>query len=244
MDHGPFVLYPAIDLLAGRAVRLRQGDPSRQTPFDADPVAVAIQWEAEGARWLHVVDLDGALAGAPRHLGVIQRICGTVRIAVQVGGGLRTMADLRAVFDAGAARAILGTAALAGDLLPEAIAAYGARIAVALDGRGGAVAIEGWRRTSRRSVLEAAEQLAACGVPRFVYTDVEADGMLAGPDLDGLRRLIAATPVPVIAAGGIATIEHLRGVVAAGAEGAIIGRALYDGGLRLGAALAAVGGRG
>jgi phosphoribosylformimino-5-aminoimidazole carboxamide ribotide isomerase len=241
VDDRAFVLYPAIDLMAGQAARLRQGDPSRRTLFDADPAAIARRWEAEGARWLHVVDLDGALVGTPRHLAIVRRICGAVRIPVQVGGGLRSMADLRAVFDAGAARAILGTAAFVGDLLSEALAAFGTRIAVALDARAGQVAIEGWRRTWHLPVVEAARRLAARGAPRFVYTDVAADGMLLGPNLDGLRRLLAATPVPVIAAGGIATIEHLRHVAAAGAEGAVVGRALYDGGLALGAALAAVG---
>ncbi|MDR7418575.1 MAG: 1-(5-phosphoribosyl)-5-[(5-phosphoribosylamino)methylideneamino]imidazole-4-carboxamide isomerase [Armatimonadota bacterium] len=236
-----FVVYPAIDLMARRAVRLRQGDMTQATVFDDDPVALARRWEAEGARWLHVVDLDGAARGTPQHLDLTSRICRAVRAPVQVGGGLRTLDALRGAFDAGAARAIIGTAALGRTLLFEAMREFGDRIAVALDARDGVVAVEGWQRTSAVHVVEAARRLADAGVARVIYTDIARDGMLTGPDLDGLRRLREAAEIPVIASGGIATLDSLRGVMAVGAEGAIIGRALYDGRLRLADALAVAG---
>jgi phosphoribosylformimino-5-aminoimidazole carboxamide ribotide isomerase len=172
----------------------------------------------------------------------VARICQSVSIPVQVGGGLRTLADLRAVFAAGASRAILGTAAFARDLLRAALAEFGDRIAVALDARDGLVAIEGWRQVSAISVLDAAQALEQAGVRRFIYTDVARDGMLAGPDLAGLLSLSAAIRVPVILSGGIATIDDLRAAAVAGAEGAIVGRALYDGQIALADALRAVAG--
>lgn len=235
-------VYPAIDLMAERAVRLRQGDPARRTVVGDDPVAVARRWEREGAAWLHVVDLDGAMQGAPRQLDLVGRMCRAVTIPVQVGGGLRTLDDLRAVFDAGAARAVIGTAAFSGDLAAGAATWFGDRVAVALDARDGMIVIEGWRRTSAVPVLDAARSLVEAGVVRFIYTDVTRDGMLDGPNLDGLRRLVAAAGVPVIASGGITTADDVRAVLAAGAEGVIIGRALYDGRLSLVEALAAAGG--
>jgi phosphoribosylformimino-5-aminoimidazole carboxamide ribotide isomerase len=238
-----FVILPAIDILAGHAVRLRQGDPARTTRVGDDPVAVARRWHAEGAEWLHVVDLDGALQGAPKQLDMVARICAAVRIPVQVGGGLRSMDDLRAALGAGCARVIVGTAALQSDLVSAAVREFGDRLVVALDARDGVVAVEGWQRTSAASVLDVARRLADAGVARFVYTDIPSDGMLGGPNLDGLRRLVAAVPVQVIASGGVASIDDLRAVRDIGAEGAVVGRALYDGRLHLPDALAA-GGRG
>jgi phosphoribosylformimino-5-aminoimidazole carboxamide ribotide isomerase len=236
-----FMIYPAIDLLAGRAVRLRQGDPARAAQVGADPVAVARRWEAQGAMWLHVVDLDGAMEGRPMHLELVTRICRAVHIPVQMGGGLRVMDDLQASFDAGVARAVLGTAALAGDVLPAAIDAFGSRIAVALDARDGMIAVEGWRRTSAVPVLDAARRFAAAGVTLFVHTDVARDGMLTGPNLESLRRLVQAVPARVIASGGITSIDDVRGAREAGAAGAIVGRALYEGRLRLSDVVAVAG---
>jgi phosphoribosylformimino-5-aminoimidazole carboxamide ribotide isomerase len=227
------VIYPAIDLMDGRAVRLRQGNPRHRLDVDVEPVAAAQRWQAEGAEWLHVVDLDGALSGRPRHLDWVAAIARSVRIPVQVGGGLRTAADIEAAFAAGAARVILGTAALSGSLLREAVRRHGDRVAVALDGREGRAATEGWQATSVAPVLEAAALLVERGAPRLIYTDVRRDGMLEGPDVGGLAALIAQVSVPVIIAGGIRSIADLEAAAAAGAEGAIVGRALYDGRLAL-----------
>ncbi len=238
------IIYPAIDLMAEGAVRLRQGNPRRRTAVGGDPVALARRWAAEGARWLHVVDLDGAMSGAPRHLDLVGRICRAVSIPVQVGGGLRTVPDLRVVFAAGAARAILGTAAITGDLLPAALAEFGDRLAVALDARDGLIAVEGWQRTSSVALLDAARALEQAGIARFIYTDVARDGMLAGPNLSGLRTLIAAMRVPVILSGGMASTDDLRAAADAGAEGAVVGRALYDGRIALSDALRVTAGAG
>ena len=237
-------VYPAIDLMAGSAVRLRQGNPSRRFVVAQDPVGLARRWEDEGAGWLHLVDLDGAFSGRPCHLDLVGRICGAVGIPVQVGGGLRSPADLDAVLSSGAARVILGTAALQDGLLAEALARFGGRIVAALDASDGMVVTEGWQYTSRASVVETAHRLAAAGVRRFVYTDVARDGMLAGPNMKGLTDVVAASRVPVIVSGGIATLDHLRSAAAAGAEGAIVGRALYDGHLTLAEAVAAAAGPG
>lgn len=237
-------VYPAIDLMAGSAVRLRQGDPARQVVVAQDPVSLARRWEAEGADWLHLVDLDGAFSGHPCHLDLIGRICGAVEIPVQVGGGLRSLVDVDAVMAAGAARAILGTAALQVGLLEEALARFGDRIVAALDARDGMVVTEGWQCTSRASVVETARRLAAAGVHRFVYTDVACDGMLAGPNMSGLAAVVAASRVPVVLSGGIATLDYLRRAEAAGADGAIVGRALYDGRFTLAEAVAAAAGSG
>jgi phosphoribosylformimino-5-aminoimidazole carboxamide ribotide isomerase len=227
------IVYAAIDLRRGRAVRLRQGDFAREDVFADDPVAVAQRWAAEGAPWLHVVDLDGALAGAPRHLDVIGRICRAVAIPVQAGGGLRRLEDVEAVLAAGAARAVLGTGALAGPLVRESVRRFGDRIAVALDARRGAVAVRGWQAVTDVPVLEAARRVVAAGAPRLIYTDVARDGMLVGPDLEGLVALVRAVAVPVVLAGGVTTLDDIRAADAAGAEGVVVGRALYDGRLRL-----------
>jgi phosphoribosylformimino-5-aminoimidazole carboxamide ribotide isomerase len=165
-------------------------------------------------------------------------------VSVQYGGGLRSLADIGAALDAGASRVILGTALFDEDVLRGALAAFGDRVAAALDARDGAAAVEGWRRTAPLSVLDAARRLAAAGVARFVYTDVGRDGMLVGPNLEGLRRLRDEVAVPVILSGGIGTPEDVRAAAAAGAEGAIVGRALYEGRITLAQALAAAGERG
>ncbi len=233
------IIYPAIDIMDGRAVRLRQGDAARRMEVGDDPVALARRWAAEGAQWLHVVDLDGARSGAPRHLTIVERICSAVAVPVQVGGGLRTLADLRAAFAAGAARAILGTAAFAGDLLPRAAAEFGERIAVALDARRGRVAVNGWQATTAMPMLDAAARLAASGVVRLIYTDVTRDGMLVGPDFQGLAALMARVAVPVILSGGISSLADVEAAAVAGAEGVIVGRALYDGRLSLAEAVRA-----
>ena len=229
------ILYPAIDIRGGRAVRLVQGDYERETAFDADPLEAALRWVDQGARALHVVDLDGARARAPVNIEHLTRICAEVEVPVQAGGGLRRAEDVAAVLAAGASRAILGTAALADPALVEALAAeHGARIVVSADARGGAVAVEGWERQTELSPPEVVSDLAARDVRVFVFTPVEVDGTLEGPGLAALRPVAEAAKAAgaeLIYSGGVGTLDHLRELVAAelaAVTGVIVGRALYE----------------
>lgn len=230
------ILYPAIDIRDGHAVRLVQGDYDRETPFDADPLDAARRWIEQGARALHVVDLDGARAGAPVNIEHVARICDAVDVPVQVGGGLREAGDVAAVLNAGATRAILGTAALADPALVESLAAdHGDAIVVSADARGGRVAVEGWERATELGSADLVADLAGRGVRTFVFTPVEVDGTLEGPGLDELRPVAGAAAdagAELIYSGGIGTVDHLRELAAAGlpaVAGAIVGRALYEG---------------
>jgi phosphoribosylformimino-5-aminoimidazole carboxamide ribotide isomerase len=232
-------LYAAIDLRGGRCVRLRQGDPERETAYGDDPVAVARRWEAEGADGLHVVDLDGAFAGAPRQTATVAAICRAVHIPVQAGGGLRTLGDVADLLAAGAARAVVGTQVLGRAFLDSAVARFGGRLLPALDARDGVVAVAGWRQSSGVALADAAAMLRAAGCGDVLYTDVGRDGMLLGPDLAGLASLQEAG-LAVIASGGVASLADLQALGRAGAAGVVIGRALYDGRLRLAAARMAV----
>jgi phosphoribosylformimino-5-aminoimidazole carboxamide ribotide isomerase len=229
------ILYPAIDIRDGRAVRLVQGDYDRETAFDADPVDAARRWVEQGAEALHVVDLDGAREGAPVNVEQVLRVCEAVPVPVQVGGGLRQAGDVVAAFDAGASRVVLGTAALADPALLEALVEdHGERIAVSADTRGDRVAIEGWERESAIGAAQLVGNLAERGVRRFVYTPVEVDGTLEGPSLEGLRAVAAAAAdhgVELIYSGGVGELEHLRALAAErlpALTGVIVGRALYE----------------
>lgn len=226
------MVIPAVDLRGGRAVRLEEGDPGRARDY-GDPLEWARRWVDAGAPWLHVVDLDGALGGRPRHLDLLRRLCG-LGAAVQVGGGFRTVEDITAALAAGARRVVVGTAAA--DLAP-ALDRFGHAVAVALDARGRRVAVRGWTEQTSWDVADAARWLRGQGAVRFVYTDIGRDGTLAGPNVEVLAELVACE-VPVIASGGIATVGDLEAVERAGAEAAIVGRALYDGRLDLRAVLA------
>jgi phosphoribosylformimino-5-aminoimidazole carboxamide ribotide isomerase len=228
------LVIPAIDIAAGRVVRLVQGDRARRQVYGDDPVAWARRFQALGAAWLHVVDLDGAFEGRPVQLALVRAIA-SLGIAVQVGGGFRTAASIAAGLDAGAARVVVGTAAR---VLAGALGAFGDRVAVALDVRAGGLAVDGWRRVEPRGAASLAAELRRQGVRRFIYTAVERDGMLAGPDLAGLAAVVRRAGAPVIAAGGIAGPEDLEAVAATGVEGVIVGRALYEGRLALDEALA------
>ena len=230
------ILYPAIDIRDGRAVRLLQGDYDRETAFDADPLDAARRWVEQGARALHVVDLDGARSGAPVNIEHLTRICEAVAVPVQAGGGLRQAGDVAAVLAAGASRAILGTAALSDPALVESLAAeHPERIVVSADARGGKIAVEGWERATTLSSAELIADLAGRGVSSFVYTPVEVDGTLEGPGLDGLRTAAEAAQeggAELIYSGGIGTLEHLHEIAAAAlpaVSGVIVGRALYEG---------------
>lgn len=231
-------VYPAIDLKAGRCVRLAQGDTARETVYGDDPAAVARRWVGEGAQALHVVDLDGAFAGRPVQLATVRAIAAAAGVPVQLGGGLRSLGDLEAAFAAGASRAVVGTRALDPDFLARAVARHGGRLVAALDARDGVVAVAGWRELSGVRVTEAALRLKEAGVNEVLYTDVAHDGMLDGPDLAGVAALVA-TGLRVIASGGVASAEDIRSLKAAGAAAAVVGKALYDGRLTLAAALEA-----
>ena len=229
------ILYPAIDIRDGRAVRLVQGDYDRETAFDADPLDAARRWVDQGAEALHVVDLDGAREGAPVNLEQVLRICAVVSVPVQLGGGLREAGDVSAAFEAGAERVVLGTAALSDPALLEALVEeHGERIAVAADVRGDRVAIEGWERESAIGAAALIGDLVERGVRRFVYTPVDVDGTLAGPDTEGVRAVAAAAAdhgAELIYSGGIGDLEHLRALADAqlpALSGVIVGRALYE----------------
>jgi phosphoribosylformimino-5-aminoimidazole carboxamide ribotide isomerase len=232
-------IYPAIDLLNGRCVRLRQGDYSQETVFSDDPAAVARKWVELGADRIHVVDLDGAKAGKPVNGAVVRKIVAAAGVPVQLGGGLRTDADLAAVFDWGVRWAVLGTRALqAPDWVRAAADRTPNRIVLGLDAKNGFVATEGWLEVSRVKSVDLAKQVSDAPLAAVVYTDIAKDGMMSGPNFDALAEMQAAVPLPVIASGGVCTLEHVRRLMAGGTPGCIIGRALYEGSLDLAATLA------
>jgi len=214
-------------------VRLRQGRAEDATVYGDDPVAMARQWEERGATYLHVVDLDGAFQGRPAHLDVIRRIVAALHIPVEVGGGLRTDADIAAVLDGGAARAILGTRALGDPAeLQRLIRRHGAGLAIGIDARGGLVQVKGWVETTAQRAEDLARRVDAMGAATIIYTDTATDGMLGGPNLEAVAALCRAVRCGVIASGGVSRVEdirHLRALGCANLTGAIVGKALYDG---------------
>jgi phosphoribosylformimino-5-aminoimidazole carboxamide ribotide isomerase len=236
------ILFPAIDLKDGEAVRLQQGDMARATVFSRDPAAQARAFAEQGFSYLHLIDLDGAFAGKPVNAAAVERILAAVTIPVQLGGGIRDRATIDAWLEKGVARVIVGTAAVRDPALVKAAArAYPGRVAVALDARDGKIAIEGWSKTSTLSALELARGFEDAGVAAIVYTDVNRDGMLQGLNLDATIALAEQIAVPVIASGGLASLADVRALLTPRAqklEGAIAGRALYDGRLDPAAALA------
>jgi phosphoribosylformimino-5-aminoimidazole carboxamide ribotide isomerase len=236
-------IIPAIDLRGGRVVRLVQGDPARETRYGEDPAAVAAEWERRGAPRLHLVDLDGALGGSPANREALGAVLRCVRIPAEVGGGLRSLDAVRAILDLGADVAVLGTAAIRDPaFLDAACAAFPGRIALGLDARAGMLAVSGWAETTTLRAADLARRAGDLPLHAIIYTDIQRDGMLEGPNLAELAAVAAATRIPVIASGGISSVEDLRALrtlAAAGVRGAIIGKALYDGRLTLEAALAA-----
>jgi phosphoribosylformimino-5-aminoimidazole carboxamide ribotide isomerase len=226
------ILFPAIDIRDGKAVRLIQGDYDRETTYDDDPVVAARRWVDGGARWLHVVDLDGARAGEPVNLGHVRRIAASVSVPVQLGGGLRDSKKVEDAFSSGVERVILGTAAVRDPELAEAIAsAHGDRVVASVDSRSGRVAAEGWTQGTDLGTTDVIAELSRRGLQRFVYTPVEVDGLMEGPDLESLRKAAEATDGEVIYSGGIGSVDDLRAVAdldLANVEGVIVGRALYE----------------
>lgn len=230
-------LFPAIDVKDGQCVRLYQGDYDQMTVYASDPVEVAQRWQAAGASWLHVVDLDGAKEGHPVNTDLIARICQQTSLRVEVGGGLRSLADIEQTLAAGVERVILGTAVLTNRaLLDEALQRWHERIVVGLDARSGLVAISGWRETSNVKATELARELSSAGVKRFIYTDIARDAAMQGPNLAALSSMLDAlqgTSSGLIASGGVSSLEDLKQLARLDVEGAIIGKALYVGAIDL-----------
>jgi len=227
------ILFPAIDLKEGLAVRLQQGDMATATVFHRDPAAQAQAFEAQGFQYLHIVDLDGAFAGKPVNAAAVERILESVGIPVQLGGGVRDMETLEAWLAKGVDRVIIGTGAVRNPrLVMDAAKKYPGRVAVGLDARDGRVAVQGWAELSELSALDLARRFEDAGVSAIIYTDVARDGMLKGLNLDATIALAEAISIPVIASGGLASIDDIKALLAPRArklEGAIAGRALYDG---------------
>ncbi len=239
-------IFPAIDLQEGRCVRLRQGRADEATVYGDDPVAMALHWQTLGAQALHVVDLDGAFKGTPAHADVIARIVAALEIPVQIGGGMRTDADVQRMVDAGVARVIIGTRALDDDeALSRLVKRHGGgRIAVGIDARDGWVQVKGWVETTRVRATDLAQHVAALGVGTIIYTDTATDGMLTGPNIPAMEQLCEAVPCKVIASGGVSRAGDVRALAALGRDnllGVIVGKALYEGRTTLPELLAATG---
>lgn len=247
-----FELFPAIDLLGGRCVRLYQGDYDRATTYGDDPAAQAEAFCSEGARWLHVVDLDAARSGAQTNLDAVAAIASVARrhgVAVQVGGGVRSEGAADALFSRGVTRVVIGTAALEDPALVEALASAHP-VAVGIDARNGEVAVRGWQTGSGTGVHDVARRFAGAGVEALIVTDIGRDGTLEGPDLEGLARLLDDVDVPLLASGGVSALDDLVALASVGSAhapprrlaGAVVGRALYEGAFGVAGALAAIGG--
>ncbi len=231
------IVIPAIDLSEGQVVRLERGEMAKRTVYSDDPAAMARQWEAHGAGRMHVVDLDGAIAGRPVNLEALRAICEAIEIPVDMGGGLRTLDDIETVLALGVRWVLLGTSALTSpEVLEAAIARFGDAVCVSVDARDGRVAIEGWVETSDISALEFARRVEAMGVREIVHTDISRDGMLTGPNLPALREIAENTSLRIIAAGGVKSLDDIRALKELeplGVIGAISGRAIYTGDLPL-----------
>lgn len=241
----PMILFPAIDLKNGQCVRLEQGDMARATVFNLDPAAQAQSFAAQGFQYLHVVDLDGAFAGKPMNAQAVEAMLKVVKMPVQLGGGIRDLKTIEAWLSKGIARVIIGTAAVRDPaLVKEAAKTFPGRVAVGLDARDGNVAVEGWAESSQVTALDIAQRFEDAGVAAIIFTDIARDGLLKGINWDATIALAAAISIPVIASGGLASIEDVRTLLSPRAnklEGAIAGRALYDGRLDPTEALALIG---
>ncbi len=234
------ILFPAIDLKDGACVRLKLGLMDQATVFNTDPAAQARAFAVAGAEWIHVVDLNGAFAGRPVNGAAVEAILAAVTVPVQLGGGIRDLATIEAWLAGGVRRVILGTVALKDPaLVREACRRFPGRVAVGIDAKGGRVAVEGWAETADVTVPDLARKFEDCGVAAIIYTDIDRDGVLAGPNVEATAALAAAIRIPVIASGGVSSLDDLRRLKAvAGLEGVISGRALYDGRIDLAQALA------
>jgi phosphoribosylformimino-5-aminoimidazole carboxamide ribotide isomerase len=224
------ILYPAIDIRGGRAVRLVEGDFDRETAFDADPVDAARRWETAGANWIHIVDLDGARSGTGANRDAVARIRKAVSCHIQVGGGIRSLETIDALLGDGIDRVIIGSAAVTDpQVVIDAVGRHGDRIAVGLDARDGKLATSGWETQTDADAFETARRMGEAGVRHIIFTDIHRDGTLTGPNVDALRRMVASTSASVVASGGIGSAKDVLGLGDTGVSGVIIGRALYDG---------------
>ena len=236
------IIYPAIDIRGGRCVRLTEGRFDAETVFADDPAEMALKWAGLGAEFLHLVDLDGALAGEGKNVPVIERILQSVSIPVQLGGGIRNLETIEKLLELGVTRLILGSAAVKNpELVAEACKKYPGHIAVGIDAKNGEVAIEGWGQGSGVAATELAKKMASFGVETIIYTDISRDGMLSGVNVEATAALARACGVPIIASGGVASLDDIRRVKAVegdGVQGCIIGKAIYTGAVDLKEALA------
>ncbi|MDD4179178.1 MAG: 1-(5-phosphoribosyl)-5-[(5-phosphoribosylamino)methylideneamino]imidazole-4-carboxamide isomerase [Candidatus Margulisbacteria bacterium] len=229
-----FEVIPAIDIIGGKCVRLKQGRYEAPVVYGHDPVEMAKKWEAEGARRIHVVDLDGARTGTPANLEIIKTIIKEVNVPIQIGGGVRNLATISELIKFGADRVILGTTAIKNpNLITNICEKFDDKIAVAIDAKGEMAATDGWMYVTKKNVATFAKEAIALGVRRFVYTDISRDGMLEGPNYAAISKFIAAVNVPVIASGGVTTKEDIEKLKETGAEGCIVGKALYEGKIKL-----------
>lgn len=227
-------IYPAIDIKDGKCVRLQQGRFDQVTVYGDNPVDMALQWVEAGASYLHLVDLDGAVQGQSANHEVIRKIAKAISIPIQTGGGIRTMEAIEKKLSLGVERVIIGTAAVKNPkFVEEAVKAFGDHVAVGIDAKNGMVAVEGWEQVSSRSAVDLCLEMKALGVKTIIYTDISKDGMLAGPNIESTQELIDKTGLDIIASGGVTTMADLENVERIRAEGAIIGKALYQGTLDL-----------
>ena len=235
-------LWPAIDILQGRCVRLRQGDYRQPTLFSPDPVQMAVHWVEQGAQRLHLVDLDAARSGRPVNADVVRRILQEVQVPCQVGGGIRSQEAIQQWLELGVSRLVCGTQALRDpDWFAQMCQQYPQRLVLGIDARAGRVAIQGWQETSQVLATDLARQVQSLPVAAIVYTDIERDGMMQGPNFPAIEQMVRCTRVPVIASGGISSVEDLRRLRGLGVAGCIVGRALYQGAFTLAEALQAAG---
>ncbi|WP_340006043.1 1-(5-phosphoribosyl)-5-[(5-phosphoribosylamino)methylideneamino]imidazole-4-carboxamide isomerase [Paenibacillus sp. FSL K6-0276] len=240
-----FIVYPAIDIRDGKCVRLQQGDYSQETIYNDSPLKVAKSWEEQGGKFIHLVDLDGAKAGHPVNDAIIGAIAANANVPVQVGGGLRNLADVEKLLGLGVSRVIIGTAAINDHAFTEAVLAkYGDKVAIGIDARNGYVATHGWLNTSEVRAEDLAKELTAKGAETFIYTDISRDGMMQGPNVEGILSMAQASGKTVIASGGVTSLDDLLRLnvhSGSGVGGAIVGKALYTGNIDLSEALQALG---
>ena len=229
-----FEIIPAIDILNGKCVRLKQGRYDAETVYSKNPLEIARKWTSQGAKRLHVVDLDGARTGIPKNVEIIKNIAKEIDIPVQTGGGIRNFDLIKQMIDYGIDRVILGTTAVNNpNTLARFCDEFNDRIAVAIDVKEGKIATEGWAKLAQKDVLTLAREAIGFGVKRFIYTDISRDGMLTGPNYEGIKSFVAQVKVPVIASGGVSSKEDIEKLKQTGAEGCIVGKALYEGKIKL-----------